>query len=74
MILDRTWNKKEQKLTISYIDKQGNRQFYQKYFDQRFAVECADRHIQREQFRPRDVDTLFRWERLWHRMYAWAHQ
>lgn len=32
MILDRTWNKKEQKLTISYIDKQGNRKFYQKYF------------------------------------------
>ena len=31
MILDRTWNKKEQKLTISYIDKLGNRQFYQKY-------------------------------------------
>ena len=31
MILDRTWNKKEQKLTLSYIDKQGNRQFYQKY-------------------------------------------
>lgn len=31
MILDRTWNKKEQKLTISYIDKSGNRQFYQKY-------------------------------------------
>lgn len=32
MILDRTWNKKEQKLTISYIDNVGNRQFYQKYF------------------------------------------
>ena len=31
MILDRTWNKKEQKFTISYIDKNGNRQFYQKY-------------------------------------------
>ena len=31
MILDRTWNKKEQKITISYIDKQGNRQFYTKY-------------------------------------------
>jgi len=31
MILDRTWNKKDQKLTISYIDKLGNRQFYQKY-------------------------------------------
>lgn len=31
MILDRTWNKKEQKLTISYIDKLGNRQFYRKY-------------------------------------------
>ena len=32
MILDRTWNKYEQKLVISYIDKQGNRKFYQKYF------------------------------------------
>ena len=31
MILDRTWNKKEQKLVISYIDKLGNRQFFQKY-------------------------------------------
>lgn len=31
MIIDRTWNKKEQKLIISYIDKQGNRQFFQKY-------------------------------------------
>lgn len=31
MILDRTWNKKEQKLVISYIDSEGNRQFYQKY-------------------------------------------
>lgn len=31
MILDRTWNKKEQKLVISYIDKQGNRQYFQKY-------------------------------------------
>ena len=32
MIIDRIWNKKEQKLIISYIDKLGNRQFYQKYF------------------------------------------
>ena len=32
MILDRTWNKREQKLTISYIDNNGNRQFYQRYF------------------------------------------
>ena len=31
MILDQTWNKKDQKLTISYIDKQGKRQFFQKY-------------------------------------------
>lgn len=31
MILDSTWNKRDQKLIISYIDKQGNRQFYQKY-------------------------------------------
>ena len=32
MILDRSWNKKDKKLVISYIDKMGNRQFYQKYF------------------------------------------
>ena len=32
MILDRTWNKREQKLVISYIDEAGNRQFHQKYF------------------------------------------
>ena len=31
MILDRTWNKKDQKLTISYIDKLGNRKFYSKH-------------------------------------------
>lgn len=31
MVLDRTWDKYEQKLTISYIDKNGDRQFYQKY-------------------------------------------
>ena len=31
MIIDRTWNKREQKLTMSYVDKQGNRQFYHKY-------------------------------------------
>lgn len=32
MILNRTWNKKDQKFTISYIDKKGNRQFFQKSF------------------------------------------
>jgi len=31
MIIDRQWNQKEQKLVISYVDKLGNRQFYQKY-------------------------------------------
>ena len=31
MIIDRQWNKKEQKLVISYVDKLGNRKFYQKY-------------------------------------------
>jgi len=31
MIIDRQWNAKEQKLVISYCDKLGNRQFYQKY-------------------------------------------
>lgn len=31
MIIDRQWNKREQKLVISYVDKLGNRQFYTKY-------------------------------------------
>ena len=31
MILDRGWNKKEKKFIISYIDKQGRRQFFQRY-------------------------------------------
>ena len=42
MILDRTWNKREQKLTISYIDKQGNRQFYQKYLHHIKSYEYDD--------------------------------
>lgn len=33
MIIDRTWNKWEKKLVISYVDESGNRQFYQKYLD-----------------------------------------
>ena len=40
MILDRTWNKKEQKLIISYIDKLGNRQFYQKYLSPLKSTKC----------------------------------
>jgi DNA polymerase elongation subunit (family B) len=31
MILDRSFNQKNQQLTITYIDKAGNRQYYQKY-------------------------------------------
>ena len=31
MIIDRQWNKREQKVVISYVDKLGNRQFYTKY-------------------------------------------
>lgn len=31
MIIDRTWNSKEQKLTISYVDKKGQRQLFTKY-------------------------------------------
>lgn len=31
MIIDRTWNKHDQKLTVSYIDKLGNRVFWHKY-------------------------------------------
>jgi len=41
MILDQTWNKKEQKLIISYIDKQGKRQFYQKYLHHIKSYEYA---------------------------------
>lgn len=48
MILDRTWNKKEQKLVISYIDKLGNRQFYQKYLH----------HIKSYEYNPKgDLET-----------------
>ena len=32
MILERTWNKKDKKLVISYVDKNGNKQFYTKFF------------------------------------------
>jgi len=42
MILDRTWNKKEQKLVISYIDKLGNRQFFQKYIHHIKSYEYAN--------------------------------
>lgn len=31
MVLDRTWNKWEQKLTISYINSEGKRDFFTKY-------------------------------------------
>ena len=31
MILDRSFNSKNQQLTITYTDKGGNRQYYQKY-------------------------------------------
>lgn len=48
MILDRTWNKKEQKITISYIDKNGSRQFYQKYLH----------HIKSYEYNPNgDIET-----------------
>ena len=42
MILDQTWNKKDQKLTLSYIDKQGNRQFFQKYLHHIKSYEYDD--------------------------------
>ncbi len=42
MILDRTWNKHEQKLIISYIDKLGNRQFYEKYLHHIATYEYDD--------------------------------
>ena len=32
MIIDRTWNKRERKMIVSYLDKNGNRAFYTKYF------------------------------------------
>ena len=32
MILERTRNKKDKKLVISYVDKNGNKQFYTKFF------------------------------------------
>ena len=42
MILDRTWNKKDQNLIISYIDKLGNRQFFIKYLHHIKSYEYDD--------------------------------
>ena len=42
MILDRTWNKKDQNLIISYIDKLGNRQFFKKYLHHIKSYEYDD--------------------------------
>lgn len=44
MILDRTWNKREQKLTISYIDKIGKRKFWQKYLPYINTYEYNDKN------------------------------
>ena len=42
MIIDRTWNKKDQKYTISYIDKNGNRAIWQKYLHHWATYEYDD--------------------------------
>lgn len=42
MILDRTWNKKDQKLIISYIDKLGNRLFFDKFLHHMPTYEYDD--------------------------------
>ena len=51
MIIDRNWNKKEQTLTISYVDKLGNRQFYKKYLHfQLIEYLYVDYHIDEKFF------------------------
>ena len=42
MILDRTWNKRDRKLTISYINKLGKRGFYTKYLGYMKTYEYDD--------------------------------
>ena len=42
MILNKTWNKKEQKLTISYINKQGGREFFSRYLSFVTGYEYSD--------------------------------
>lgn len=42
MILDRTWNKRDRKLTISYINKLGKREFYTKYLGYMKTYEYDD--------------------------------
>ena len=32
MIIDRTWDKKDRKMIVSYLNKAGRREFYTKYF------------------------------------------
>lgn len=43
MILDRSFNQKNQQLTITYVDKLGNRQFYQKYLHHIKTYEYNDK-------------------------------
>ena len=43
MILDRTFNQKNQQLTITYIDRSGNRQYYQKYLHHIKTYEYNDK-------------------------------
>ena len=42
MIIDRTWIKKDNRYVISYIDKDGKRAFYQKYFSHWSTYEYDD--------------------------------
>ena len=60
MILDRTWNKKEQKLVISYIDKKGNRQFFQKYLHHIKGYEYDDKNGEFETWNGRKCKRVFK--------------
>lgn len=59
MILDRGWNKREKKFIISYIDKQGRRQFFQRYLHHIKTYEY-DAHGKLETWNGRRCNAVFK--------------
>lgn len=72
MILDRTWNKYNKRLTVSWIDSNGDRQFFQRYLNYIKTYEysdtgqymtwdgkkCTDVYKDAATYKPNDFDIL----------------
>lgn len=60
MIIDRTWNKNEQKLTISYVNKNGGREFFQRYLHHIKTYEYADKDGKYDTWNGRKCNQIFK--------------